>query len=179
MTLYDTTDHTKQLYASAHIPKWFDDSLPSHHLSRINQYETFAVLTALLTFEEHIKDRQVLFFIDNTTAIGNIVNGYSNNPSAAKLVNAICLITVRANSCIFYEYLDSEANVADLPSRLRPGNEIQDATKRKRKQREWDNKYAPQWQACFYDYGAKRIQDVIMPTKAQLNTPSLLIRSTH
>ena len=63
------------------------------------------------------RDRQVIHWIDNTSAISCLIHGYSGKADSALLVNAFNLFNAGLKSRIHYEYVESKANVADLPSR--------------------------------------------------------------
>ena len=57
--------------------------------------------------------------IDNTSAIAGLVSGYSAAVDSGKIVNAFHAYNVGLQSEPYFEYVRSEANVADLPSRGR------------------------------------------------------------
>ena len=60
-----------------------------------------------------------MHFIDNTSAIAGLVSGYSAAVDSGKIVNAFHAYNVGLQSEPYFEYVRSEANVADLPSRGR------------------------------------------------------------
>ena len=55
--------------------------------------------------------------IDNTVALSALVHGYSGKPELAKSVNVFYLQTVRLRANVYFDYVPSKANIADLPSR--------------------------------------------------------------
>jgi len=67
-------------------------------------------------------DRQVIHFIDNTWALTGFVKGYASAIDAGIIVNAFHVRNVGLRAGVFFEYVRSAANIADLPSRssLRP-----------------------------------------------------------
>jgi len=64
------------------------------------------------------RDRQVVHWIVNTSAISCLIHGYSNKPDSALLVNAFNLYNAGLRCRIQYEYVESKADVADLPRRV-------------------------------------------------------------
>jgi len=60
------------------------------------------------------RDRQVVHWIVNTSAISCLIHGYSNKPDSALLVNAFNLYNAGLRCRIQYEYVESKADVADL-----------------------------------------------------------------
>ena len=66
---------------------------------------------------ETFRGRSVIHWIDNTSAISCLLHGYSGKPDSALLVNAFHLFNAGLRANIHFEYVESKANVADLPSR--------------------------------------------------------------
>ena len=58
-----------------------------------------------------------MHWIDNTSAAAVLVRGYSGRPDSAHVANMFHLFNSRLRSRICFEYVESKANVADLPSR--------------------------------------------------------------
>ena len=56
-------------------------------------------------------------WIDNTVALSALVHGYSGKPDLAKSVNVFYLQMVGLRASVYFEYVPSKANIADLPSR--------------------------------------------------------------
>ena len=63
------------------------------------------------------KGREAIHWIDNTSAISCLLHGYSGKVDSALLVNAFHLFNAGLRVRIHFEYVESKANVADLPSR--------------------------------------------------------------
>jgi len=61
--------------------------------------------------------RRTIHFIDNTSAIAGLVKGYSSAPDSGLIVNAFHAYNLGLGAEPFFEYVRSEANVADAPSR--------------------------------------------------------------
>jgi hypothetical protein len=88
------------------------------HQTHINALELLAILGAVWTFGETLfRDRQVIFFCDNTSAIGAVVNGYARAPHMAALSNALSLALAGLRCESWIEWVPSKANPADIPSR--------------------------------------------------------------
>ena len=62
--------------------------------------------------------RNVIHFVDNTSAINAILNGYSKAPDSAWMVNIFHTANARIQANTWWEHVDSKANCADMPSRL-------------------------------------------------------------
>ena len=60
----------------------------------------------------------MIHFIDNTVALSALVNGYASKPDMCFITNAYHLAQFALKSRSWLEWVPSEANVADLPSRL-------------------------------------------------------------
>ena len=58
------------------------------------------------------RDRQVIHWIDNTSAISCLIHGYSGKADSALLVNAFNLFNAGLKSRIHYEYVESKANTS-------------------------------------------------------------------
>ena len=61
--------------------------------------------------------REVIHFVDNTTALSLAVHGYANEPDMANLVNSLHICDAMLAIDAWWEWVPSKANVADLPSR--------------------------------------------------------------
>ena len=101
-----------------------DSNLPQHirdffveQKQKIGQCEIAAAVAVYSSLPGLFRDRQVIHWIDNTSAISCLLHGYSGKPDSARLVNAFHLYVAGLRSNIHFEYVESKANVADLPSR--------------------------------------------------------------
>ena len=62
--------------------------------------------------------RRVMHFVDNTPALGALLNGYSRAPDSAWMVNVFHTANTRIQARIWWEHVDSKANCSDMPSRM-------------------------------------------------------------
>ena len=70
----------------------------------------------------------VLHFADNKAANAGAINGSSSSPDMARLVSALHLRWVALRISPWVEFVKSEANLSDLPSRV-PDLGVQEATR--------------------------------------------------
>ena len=63
------------------------------------------------------QDRDVLHLADNTAANCGIVNGGSRQPDMARIVSAMRIRLARLRIRLYVDFVKSEANLADDPSR--------------------------------------------------------------
>jgi hypothetical protein len=67
---------------------------------------------------ERLRGRNVIHFIDNTSAQAGLVKGYARALDSARIVNAFHAVAAVDLGCnVYFEYVPSAANVADGPSR--------------------------------------------------------------
>ena len=86
--------------------------------THINAMELLGVLAAVWTLgEEVLQDRDVLVFIDNTAAMSATVHGYARSPNMAALSNTLHLALASVQCNVWVEWVPSDANCADIPSR--------------------------------------------------------------
>ena len=106
------------VYADAD-PPW-GVLLSSWRLDRktyIAELEALAAISVYTTYPDLFKGRKVNHFIDNTVALSALVHGYSGKPDLAKSVNVFYLQMLSLRASVYFEYVPSKANIADLPSR--------------------------------------------------------------
>ena len=83
----------------------------------IGQLELYYACTPYFSLPDRFKGRQVIHFIDNTAACAGMVKGYSSAIDSGKIVSAFHAFNLALGCDVFFEYVRSEANIADLPSR--------------------------------------------------------------
>ena len=92
-----------------------------NHLAKKKQYitqlEMVAAVAAYTTFGDLLTNRKAVHWIDNQGALAGLIKGYGRDSDCAKLLHAQVAISLITKTCIWYAYIASEANIADLPSR--------------------------------------------------------------
>ena len=100
--------------------------------SVINLAELLAILCAVLAFGERLRDRDVMCYVDNTSALSWAVHGTVNNPEASHMAHALHLslashgprtapVTRRTRRQMVLRVRAFNANPADFPSRAQDG----------------------------------------------------------
>ena len=83
----------------------------------IGQLELLAAIAVYYSLPKTCKGRKVIHYVDNTSAVAGLVKGYSSMSDSAKIVHAFWALACGLDISCWFEYITSEANVADLPSR--------------------------------------------------------------
>ena len=117
VVVFDPIDRTV-LWASAR-PDWptLMRFWPEDRKTYIAQLELLAAVSAYSTYPSTFSGRRVHHFIDNTVALSALVHGYSKKADLAHMVNAFYLQLTGLRASVYFDYVPSKANVADLPSR--------------------------------------------------------------
>jgi hypothetical protein len=88
---------------------------------QIGQLEIAAGVTPYLSLPddalERLKGRDVIHWIDNTSAQAALVKGYARAVDSAKMVHVFHAVNMHLRCNAYFAYVPSAANVADLPSR--------------------------------------------------------------
>ena len=115
--VYDPIDESVR-YAAAD-PPW-DLLLSSWRTDRktyIAELEALAAVAVYTTFPTLFLGRKVNHFIDNTVALSALVHGYAGKPDLAKITNVFYMQALGLRASVYFDYVASKANIADLPSR--------------------------------------------------------------
>ena len=83
----------------------------------IGQLELLYCVASYASLPHVFSGRQVIHFVDNTSACAALVKGYARPVDSGLIVNAFHALNVGLHADVFFEYVRSAANVADLPSR--------------------------------------------------------------
>lgn len=83
----------------------------------ITQAEAFVVFVARKHYELAIRQRRVIFFVDNEAARYSLIHGSSPSVSLLKIVQAFHSCSVADSAIAWLERVPSPSNIADLPSR--------------------------------------------------------------
>jgi hypothetical protein len=89
----------------------------SRNHSLIGQLELLAAAAVYSSLASDLADRDVIHFIDNSSALYGLVKGYSPKPDSERIIRAFHVLNVAVRSNIWFNYVATKANVADLPSR--------------------------------------------------------------
>jgi hypothetical protein len=115
--VYDPRDRS---YRTAWATPPWTLLLASWRLDRktyIAELEALAALAVYGTYPSLFAGRRVQHFIDNSVALSAYVHGYSGKQELAKTVNVFYLQMVSLRASVYFDYVPSKANIADLPSR--------------------------------------------------------------
>merc|ERR1711920_284729 len=94
-------------------------------LTYIAQGEAVGALAPMLSVPAMFKGRAVLQFQDNTGALSALIHGYASRPDMARVVNAFHVAQFGLEARVWFEWVPSAANIADLPSRLLLGRMLE------------------------------------------------------
>ena len=112
-----------------HLRRWYDlyhGSAPVseelkealvYRKQQIGQDEIIGALAPYLSLPRLLAGRDVIHWVDNTSAIAALTKGYSGRPDSARLVHALHAWCAMSRTSIWFEYVPSAANAADEPSR--------------------------------------------------------------
>ena len=85
---------------------------------QIGQLEILAAVVPYLSVPGVLAGREVIHWIDNTSAKAALVHGYSGVPDSARLVHAFHSFNLGLGARIWLEWVPSAANPSDEPSRV-------------------------------------------------------------
>ena len=89
---------------------------------RVNFLELCAVFLGLCEFRKHIEGSNVILFVDNNSAISQILRAAVQNEDANSIVQKVWQFLRDWNVRVWFERADSKLNPADEPSRRGKGN---------------------------------------------------------
>jgi hypothetical protein len=84
---------------------------------QIGQLELLAAAASYFSLATWLSNRDVFHYIDNTAAVAGIAKGYSAKPDSARIIHAYHALNVKMQAQVHFEWVKSEANIADLPTR--------------------------------------------------------------
>ena len=84
----------------------------------IGQAELLPVLISVRLWKDRIKNRDVLFFVDNFSALDALIRGYSEACGSRDILREIAEHDMTTPSNPWYARVPSSSNVGDGPSRL-------------------------------------------------------------
>ena len=83
----------------------------------IGQLELLAAVVAYTTFPDVLAGRHVIHWIDNESAVYSLAKGYSGAADSARVVNLYHACVAQLGVTPWLEYVGTDDNIADLPSR--------------------------------------------------------------
>jgi hypothetical protein len=86
-------------------------------ITLIMQAEIAAAEWVFFSNVERLRGRRVIHFIDNTGALSAMIFGYARKIDCARMVKSFHLLLAALQLRVYFEWVPSEANTSDLPSR--------------------------------------------------------------
>ena len=83
----------------------------------IGQLELLAAVAVYYSVPQWFRQRAVIHYVDNSSAVAALVKGYSSKPDSAKILHAFWALVAGIGALPWFYYVRSEANVGDFPSR--------------------------------------------------------------
>ena len=114
--LIDPTDATLE-YTYWSVPQDIVDKWAFRE-TYMSQLEVLAGPLAMATWSKKLHQKQVIHFIDNSSAASTLVKGYSPTVDNSPLIGEYWLTAAKYAIEIYIERVESKSNVADGPSRL-------------------------------------------------------------
>ena len=110
-------EHYSWSHGSAFVP---DEILASllERKQQIGQAEMLGALVPYLSLPSGLAGRDVIHWIDNTSAKAALVHGYSGLPDSARLAHIFHAWNMSLAARVWFEYVPSAANPGDEPSRV-------------------------------------------------------------
>ena len=81
------------------------------------QVEILAAVLAYTSRPDQLRGRDIIHFIDNSGAEAGLVRGYSRDVDSARMASIFHTVAAALGANVWFEYVASKANIADLPSR--------------------------------------------------------------
>ena len=109
---------TGRFYAADVCPAWLLDKIHEDcPEGAINPLEMLAAVNTILTMRSRLRGRRVVFYIDNTSAWSAMIQGYTSSRTMAKISALFHLALAALDIDCWIEWVNSDANIADWPSR--------------------------------------------------------------
>jgi len=87
----------------------------------IGQLELLAAIVPYVSLAEELEGCDMVHWVDNKGAAAALVKGYSSANDCVGMLHAFAALRLRLGVNIWFEYVRSKANIADLPSRAEFG----------------------------------------------------------
>ena len=104
---------------------WYTELEASEELLRkfrprkqyIGQLEAVACAIPYLSLPDLFQDREVVHFVDNTGALYGMAKGAASDVDTSRIVHSVSAVLAAAHTSVWWSFVASKANIADLPSR--------------------------------------------------------------
>ena len=117
VVIYDPLDsESKWRHASADVPNWLMAKF-ADKVQYIGVLETLGGVVAYSSRPSQFAGRDVIHFVDNVGSLVGLAKGYSRDLDSSRLVHVFHAIAAATCTNVWFEYVPSAANIADLPSR--------------------------------------------------------------
>ena len=83
----------------------------------VGQLEVLAAVAAYTSRDTQLRGRDVIHFIDNVGAYSGLTKGYSRDVDSGRMISVFHTMNAALSANVWFEYVPSKANIADLPSR--------------------------------------------------------------
>jgi hypothetical protein len=93
----------------------------------------------------------------------------------ARIAQILCCVSVMNNTCKYYEYVTSEANVSDLPSRPPPCISSPPTAEEEAAYKKWASKHKAEWDRYMPSMVQVEDKDIVYITEAQWDDPASLL----
>ena len=107
---------SKSAWLAGSVPRSFSAVLFSRK-TQIFAYETLMVLVTISCFLRDLRGLRVIFFVDNTSALGALRKGSSRSADVHALVEEVWRLAGSNDISLFFKWVPSKLNLADPPSR--------------------------------------------------------------
>ena len=86
-----------------------------NHIMRI---EALAVVVGIVLLAEYFRGRTLVWFVDNSSALGAFLKGHSRDPLLHVFTQLIHLLLFKLDVRVWWEWVETDANWSDGASRL-------------------------------------------------------------
>lgn len=111
-----TAQHPRWVHGYLTVPEEIIKGL-MRRKQQVGQLELLAAASAYYSLSPWLHKRDVIHFIDNTAAASGMAKGYSPVPDSARIIHAFHALNVNLQTNVHFEWVKSEANIADMPTR--------------------------------------------------------------
>jgi hypothetical protein len=108
--------HARWAYGAARASDELLEKL-EERAQQIGQLELAAAISPFFSMGRWLRGRDVIHYIDNTAAAFAVAKGYSSRIDSAKIIHAFHALNLDLQVAVDFRWVQSEANIADLPSR--------------------------------------------------------------